>query len=856
MVALLCVFVCLGLGAAPSVVLAQEDPAEAAAKAPPIVRAIEIEGNRLILPSTVTFNMKTKVGDRFSLRRLREDIEELYRKEFFDDIQVYAREAADGIVLVISVKEKPRIRRIDFIGNNKIKDDRLLELTELKVNGLFRQSLIEKTIRAIREEYLEKGYNYAQVEIVPEQLDGANVVVAIRITEHEKVKIHHVEFLGNETFKDGKLRRQMKNNKRRFLTKGKFKPDLLPADIELINHFYLDRGYLRAQIAEPEIEILDPRLFKVREKERSIESKLAENLRKQAAAENWANDRLTEELTKAADTAKLQVSKDQARAEKQIKKKGGKKGVYITIPLEEGDPYTIKDIAVTGNTIYEEELVEKAYKAPKTGGMFSESVFVQAKSKVRTGATYSKSAMDKAVESIQGLYSTKGYIQTNVFPLNRLDDHNLTVDITFDITEGDQAWIRTIEFRGNNRTRDKVLRRELLVQEGDVMNLTRFRSSLERLFSLGYVENPTPDLKVDPKDNSQVDVEIKLDDARRTELQVSGGYSSYDQFVFSGSITEYNLLGYGQELSLSLTLGRFRQIYSLSFSDPYFLDTPYFFSSSIYNTLRAYDKYDRAATGGSVFFGKKLGPWAYTRLGYRYEQVNIKNVPGYLSTLERQDPGALTAEEKAILDASGISDTSSVTWVLGRDRRNNRRDATRGSFQNLTAEYAGGLLGGTNTFYKWQGQLIHYVPVVGGTFLAGNLEAGYASSFNRKRLPVFEYFHLGGETSIRGTEFDTFGPLDANRDTVGGNKKLQVNLEYVVPIAGPLRIAAFFDIGDVWGLDEDIDLNTMRKTTGLELRFLVPQFWVPIRFIYGYNLDAYEGLESKSSFQFAIGSVF
>jgi outer membrane protein insertion porin family len=865
---LLAVLLC-GLAPADPSFATEEAGAASPASSPDRILAIEVDGNDMILASTVTHFMATKVGASFSAPRLREDIRTLYDKEFFDDIQMYAVPEEQGVRLIVQVVEKPRIRRIDYIGAKKLKIDKLEELTALRVNGLLRQSLIEQTIRQIREKYLEDGFNYAQVEVVPRYIDDRNVVAEVRLEENAKVKIRSVTFEGNEVFRDAKLRKQMENNKRRWYKRGKYKPDLLPQDIELIHEFYEDNGYLRAKIGEPEITIFDPRQEKRERKEERLREKQLRQYRR------WSErtaDLPAEQREKQEEKRREKFEEQLAKQREKFAKRKAKRRVDMVIPLEEGSPYTISDIAIGGNILFDEEALTHAYRSVRMGSMFSTSVFRRQKIRVRPGVVYSKTAVDKAIEAMKSLYSSRGYIYSNVFPVRHLDDANLTVAVNFEVVEGDQAWLRRVEFSGNHRTRDKVLRRQLLIREGDVFNLNSFRSSIERIFYLGYIENPEPLVDPDPDDPTQVDVTVKLNDERRTELQVSGGYSSVDEFVFSGSVTEHNLFGYGQELSLSLTLGRIRQTYSISFTDPYFMDTNFYLSGSIFNTLRAYDKYDRRSTGGSLFTGYNLTPFSYIRLGYRYERVKVGDLSRFLYTKRNEEPHNLTSTERLILDAAGSSITSSVIFTVAQDKRNNRRDPTRGTYLGLTSEYAGGLLGGTNTYYKWRFEATGYMPLFAETYFAAHLEFRYADSFGNNKLPVFEYYHLGGENSVRGTEYDAFGPLDWNLETLGGNKSLQINFEYVIPLAGPLKLVTFFDTGDVWGpvdirrevdgaivrslYNEPIDPRTMRSTAGLELRFLVPQFWVPIRFIWGYNLQAYDKLEDRSSFQFAIGTIF
>lgn len=393
------------------------------------------------------------------------------------------------------------------------------------------------------------------------------------------------------------------------------------------------------------------------------------------------------------------------------------------------------------------------------------------------------------------------------------------------------------------------------MDEGDIFKANLFRRSLAELYYLGFIEEISPDVKPDISDKSKVDVVINLKDERRTEVQLSGGYSSVDRFIFSMGLSEHNFFGRGQTLNFSASMGAIRQIFQISFTEPWLMDTPTYFSTSIFNTQTDYEDFTRGSLGASLTGGRNLAKRTFLRMRYQYEVVKISDISKDISQKYQEDPKSLTDEERAIIEAEGRSRTSGITLFLINDTRDNPRDPSRGRRLDLVSEYAGGILQGDNNFYKYSFDAAFFIPLVRNIVFGAHGRIAYADSWGRYTLPVFERYHLGGENSIRGTGWDSFGPRDRKGKTIGGNKLLQFNTELIFPLAGPLKGVLFFDAGDVYPPEERYDIMTVRKTVGAEIRFYIPSFWVPIRFIWGYNLDAYD-FESRSDFQFGIGTIF
>ncbi len=790
-----------------------------------IISSIEIKGNNIIKTETILFIIKSKIKEQFSSKKLRKDVEMLYKTGFFKDIQVEGEQTASGVNLTIIVEEKPIIRDVTFSGNKQMSDETLKEKISLKKNTIYRPEKVQEIISSIKEEYIKKGYNYAEIEPIAHQYNEDEIVLELKIFENAKVRIREIKFTGNSAFSDDKLKGVLTKTEEHWwmswLTgSGKYSKERLEEDLDRLKSFYADRGYAKIKIGEPIVEI------------------------------------------------------------KNIpKSKKPKKAVFITIPLDEGDKYKIKEITIaprknseeeqpqgagfatesgTGKLVFEQNLYNRAIENAKKTNIFTRTIFSVGEQKLATGQAYNGTLVENARTNIMDMYHNHGYIDAVVYPRLGYDDLNKTVAVQFIIDEGSgKAYLNRVEFKGNKRTRDKVLRREMVLAEQDVFRADDFRASLARIYYLGYIENIVPDIKInrDDPDKPMVDVSISLEDQHRTELQFSGGWSSVDRFVFTTRLTEHNLFGKGQELSFSATIGKVRQYYNISFAEPWLFDTPTYAGAGIFNTVRNFNKFDEKGTGANISLGRRLTYNLSIRAQYEYKIVNITNISRSLKETEEENPQDLTDWERTILASEGKSRNSAMTLFSILDRRDNRRDPTKGNKLALTYEFGGGMLGGNNHYYKVNFDYAHYFPLWRNIVFAFHHELQYADTWGSHDFPVFEKYRMGGEYDVRGTGWDTIGPYDKHGDTTGGNKSLLFNSELIFPLAGPLKLVLFFDAGDLYDFDEKYDIRTLNKTVGTELRFYIPQFWVPIRFIWGYNLDALS-FQPQSEFQFAIGTIF
>jgi outer membrane protein insertion porin family len=756
---------------------------------------ITIEGNSQIETDTILFRIQSKSGTTLNLHQIRRDIKALNGTGFFDDIKVSYELRGSFVDLIFTVKERPLITELLITGMKAIGLNTLKDELTIKTGERYDPVKVQESINKIQAKYRERGFNYAF--ITPRLTSGrpGSAALLFSIDEGTKVWIDKIIFKGNESITAGNrfwgLRSKMEENKEKwfvsFITSsGKFQADLLKDDLRAVEEYYKSRGYLNASVGEPKIEVSPP-----------------------------------------------------------IKKLWRKPQRFITmeVPVTEGEIYRLGTIEaeVSDDTIIPSSVVldvVKATRLEKYQKYFGRSAFFKAGPRFETGKVYSFAIEKEALIQLGDLYGMSGYIYANIIPEKTVDEENKIVHFKFNVIEGQQAFLHRLEFRGNYRTRDRVLRRNVTLVEGDVFNTAKIKQSIGRIQYLGYIDEVMPEI-LPQADPTQVDTIITLNDSKQTEIQLAGGYSAYEKFYGTLGLSEHNLFGRGQEFNLSVTSGKRRETFSLSFSDEWIFDRPYLGSASIWSTTRDYDYSKRRSRGGSIMSGRTLKHNFSTRFGYKYE----------INTVYDVDDDA----DQDVKNDEGDSTTSSVTSIWIRDTLDNRIDPTRGSKTQLSLEYAGGFLGGDNHFYKSELSWSYYRPTIKNMVFALYGRISFGDGLEDDELPFYERYFLGGPNSIRGYQERSIGPWDEYGQNLGGHKSMRLGAELQIPIAGPLKAIIFADAGDAYSEEESYDIRSLRPSIGFEVRFFVPGFGIPLRFIWGYNLDPLEG-EDKNDFQFTMGA--
>jgi len=525
-----------------------------------------------------------------------------------------------------------------------------------------------------------------------------------------------------------------------------------------------------------------------------------------------------------------------------------KRRLRITIPIVEGDLFFFGTLKVDGSTVFPGANLEK--------------IFIYT-----PGKPLSRTILEDGIKTLNEAYQGRGYIYAFVNP-EFAEKPNHVVDVTIRITEGDQYKLGRVEFSGNKTTRDKVLRRELPLFEGDVMNMEVFKKGLLKVNQLGYFKiEEDPEFRVNP-DLKTVDVTVKGNDTNRNEVQFGAGYSQLDGLFGQFQFNTRNFLGRGDILGVQFQRGSRSNFLDLAFTEPYFMDQRMSVGGAIYNRGVEYLDVNQKTKGVNASLGIGLGIWDTVSFFYGFTDTNSQ----YLVYPPPAPPGAGVVPSAY---ATFAGTTSMFTPGYRFDSRNDPFDPTRGKRYGVAVTWAGGPLGGDFSYFKPSASYTWYIGLNRSSNLAFNIEGGWIRPYNGNTIPIFERYRIGGDRSIRGYQFGAIVPLsskneayfDTNGALLGGDKFYYMNFEYVHAIAGPLKVAAFLDAGNTWIETEPFTPFALRASYGLEARIILPIFQAPLRFIYAIKLNPVttldqrgqpinNGTDIKSNFTFTIGSTF
>lgn len=530
-------------------------------------------------------------------------------------------------------------------------------------------------------------------------------------------------------------------------------------------------------------------------------------------------------ITARVGEPKVELTPDRAR-------------LYITIPIEEGERFKTGDIDVTGDFLESH---------PKEAVMQLVAL--------TTDEWFSSSQLRKTINDIGEIYKDEGYAYVNIVPNTRVDPDTRRVNLTVDIEKGEKVRFGRITVVGNTRTRDKAIRREMRIYEGEYYSSTGIKRSKALITRLGYFE--TVEITTRPRrDDNTMDVVVEVKEKPTGTFQVGAGFSSIESFVAQAQISQENLFGRGQSLSFQATLSRLRSIVNLRFADNYFMDTRVRFAANVYRFETNYQNFTRRSLGGNLTLGYPLGDdWSVAGT-YTLEYVEVDS-GGF---------GRRNVPTIANLFSNGR--TSSVRLSLFYDTRNNRRFPSKGWFNTASVEHATGALLSENRFTRYRLRGRYYYDLGFNIVLKANAEWGAITSPQARGVPIFERFFLGGPLSMRGFQINSLGPsipvLDSVRpdsgtvsQNIGGTEQLQVNTELEFPILQKVQIrgVAFIDAGNAFRLEDGYSdkLDQLRFNWGFGIRWFSPIG--PLRFEWGFPFNA-RGDEDSSVFNFSIGNFF
>ena len=475
-----------------------------------------------------------------------------------------------------------------------------------------------------------------------------------------------------------------------------------------------------------------------------------------------------------------------------------------------------------------------------------------AKLKMTVGETFTMAGLNRDQEAVRDLYGADGYIDTLVLARRLPNTRTGTMDLLYEVEEGGKSYIEKIEIRGNIKTKDRVLRRELAVSPGEVFDLTKVKLSTRRLEGLGYFETvytqPEPTEVPDRRD-----LVITVTEQSTGHFNIGAGFSSVDSLIGFVELTQGNFdisnppwfMGGGQKMRLRLTIGTKRQDYVATFIEPWFLGKKLQLTVEGYhrelNFVSPNDLYDQQETGGRVGLSKALGSdFLIGSISYGLEDVTLD--------LDRDAPPALIAEsEDGLVSSFGAS--------IAYDTRNNTLMPDDGGRVELAGTLAGGPFGGDIDFYRIELRGSQYFKgFAEGHIIELLARGGYMDSFgSTDTVPIFERFFLGGLESLRGYKYRTVGPTEPiEEEPLGGNYYWFGSAEYSIPIIDRVRFAAFYDIGMAYSFDSQYNIGNYNDNWGVGVRLNLPIG--PLRLDYGVPINDSDGInDSSGRFQFSAG---
>jgi outer membrane protein insertion porin family len=747
--------------------------------------------------------------------------------------------------------EGEKISDIVIKGNRRIETSAILNMVKLKAGDLLFADKVDADVRSI--------YKLGHFQDVKVETATGDKVVALTYTVLEKPIVREITYEGNKKLAVDKLQEAVE-----LKTNAIFSSRDLTRSVKKIKKLYADEGYYLAEVegvtekrSETELKVV----FKIAEGKKILIQTIRFDgnrvfprrklLKMMETKESWFLSWLTGAGTYKEETLKNDVNRITdfyynngyvaiKVGEPKVELLPDKSGLVVTMGVTEGDQFRVGALDFKG------DLLE---------GRNDLAVML----KLKTGEIFNRSLLRVDILTLTDLYADKGYAFANVTPLTNVNTERKIVDINFDVEKGEKVYIDKINIGGNIKTRDKVIRRELKLAEGDLYSSTGLKRSKQRLMNLGFFEEANLATAKGSADN-RLNLNVDVKERPTGTFSVGAGYSSLDGLIAQGSVQQANFLGLGLKGSASASIGGKSQTYSLGLTDPYFMDTKWTLGGDIYRSDRDYLDFTRRVTGGDIKAGYPLSDTISTFWVYRYEEKKIFKLSQTLLDNIARD---------LILQPETSATTSAISASLTRDTVDFRRDPSKGMINSISLEYAG--LGGTSRYVRYIGNTSVFFPAIWGTVIALRGELGHIQGMG-KEVPIDEKFYLGGINTIRGYDGRTVSPYrtfdlpltDINgtatrSDTkvyIGGDTEALFNAEYQFPIlkdAG-LKGLLFMDAGNSYDGANKI-FTRFQASYGFGFRWFSPMG--PLRLEYGIPINPRTGIDNSGGrLEFSIGSFF
>ncbi|HPX61629.1 MAG TPA: outer membrane protein assembly factor BamA [Deltaproteobacteria bacterium] len=746
--------------------------------------------------------------------------------------------------------EGEKIADVQIKGARRIAESTILNATALKPGDFLSGDKADSDLRSIY-----KLGHFTDVRVSTTQGPKGTVLI---YSVTEKPIISSISFVGNKELKTDRLEKDGLEIK----PKTVFSSKDLDRTVTKLKKLYGEKGYYLAEI-KPVVENVSPTeraiTFQITEGKKILIENITFEGNKSFSDSTFKGNRLllksgvmeTKEawfmswLTDAGTYIEEALNNDALLiadhymnhgyinvkvSEPTVKLNKDRDGLEVHFSITEGEQYRLGAIDFKGDLLLPASELKKKLKS-------------------ETGAVFSRKNMRNDITTITDTYGDKGYAFANIVPLTKPDHDKKMVDVTFDIEKGELVYIERIAVSGNPKTRDKVIRREMRVTEGELFSATGMKNSKKNLMNTNYFEQANIATAKGSAAN-KLNVKVDVKEKPTGSFSIGGGYSSLDGIIGQASVSQGNFLGLGLKASISAAIGGKSQTYSVGLMDPYFMDTKWSLGVDIYRTERDYDDYSRRLTGGNIKTGYPLSDTVSTFFLYKYEIKDLYNPTSAYQADHNIEPDVYQL---------GTSTTSALLANISRNTTDYRMDPSTGMINNLSVEYAG--LGGDNKYARFTTDHTWFTPLYKKLIFSTKLGFGYIQDVEGTKVPIDEKFYLGGMYALRGFKSRTVSPTKTSASSggrvyLGGNKEFYGNAEMTFPLLSDagIKMVTFFDYGNAYGENEKM-FSSMYMSYGAGIRWASPLG--PLRLEYGFPLNPRSGIDNRSGrLEFSIGSLF
>jgi outer membrane protein insertion porin family len=787
---------------------------------PPVVRFVEIKSTAqndalAVDPETYLYYIQTKPSSAqfgrwvpYNEQSVLDDFKRLWATNFLDDLTIEVKDVPypNGVIgkhVIFDLEERQRVKIVDYVGSDKVEVTKIEEAlreknAQIRNDSFIDPGLVQRVKNIVHGLYAEKGYIDATIKPEIKSIAGGPKLVHLTFHIDEGPKV--------------KIR-----------------------DVEFIGNQAISDGKLASKMKENKAKgflsfITGSGTYK--------EEKFEEDA--QGVVDYY---RERGYIAARIGNPELKVLEDA--------KDGKTRWIQLRIPVTEGERFRVGSFAFEGQQVVKEEALRPLFK-------------------VKPGDWYSEKDIRKGMDKARELFGSGGYFEFTGYPdLKPREGERRAgapvVDVTMRMQPGKQYFVNRVTFVGNSTTRDNVIRREVRLLEGGVFNTEALKFSIRRINQLGYfkpLEGEAIGVDKTPGEDNKVDVTLKVEEQNRNQLTFGAGVSQFEGFFGQLSFQTSNFLGRGETFTLSAQQGVRAKNYQIAFTEPFLFDRPMTAGIDTYvREIRYIGLFTQASTGGNFVFGFPLADFTRMFAQYSYERTKVKelNEDYFSDEVLARNP---FLRDSLLLGEGGRRTISKVTPSIVHNTVDNPMFPTTGRRYSMSFDFAGA--GGDTYFYSPQVEGVWYFQQARRVSLGLRAQAEFVAPYgSTNELPIFEKLFLGGEYSVRGFDIRTIGPRDEESGLViGGNKSLLFNAEYLISVAGPVRLVLFYDAGQVQDRGNQFRMDDFKTSTGAEVRFFMPVLNVPFRLIFAYNpqrdgvLDNSFRPQQKFTFRFAVGSTF